>query len=397
MRASVFLWVFGVAASLPPPQLAADLHLHVTMSQAAKPIFKGEPASGPLAWRASNILDNQVDEKMMHAAGLKVALGSVWPPFEFRPGRTALGEALNQLHQLRQFGLRQPGFAVVASAAQARRAVAHGRLAILPAVEGGEGILEVDDVDRLWLAGARAITLTHFENNALAGAALGQVSRNLLGIKTDRLEPQGLTPLGRAAVARMISLGIVIDLAHASDATSNDVLDLTEPLGVPVLNSHSGARALLSMERIIPDALAARITRAGGLVGVTVFAKMVAQVPEAAQFDGFVPGTCDEVVAHWLHLARVAGPEALVLGSDFNGFVTRHGPGGSCPHGLRNVGDLPELWAALEAHGVPRAALDGMGEKVLALLEKVESKASPKARNQAWRVRRIEPDLFDAP
>lgn len=390
-----------LAASLPPPQpppaMAVDLHLHVTMSQAARPLFKGEPGSGALAWSARSRLDNQIDEQQMHAAGLTVALGSVWPPFDLRPGRTALGEAVNQLQQLQRFGERQPGFAIVRSAAQARRALAQGRLAILPAVEGGEGIREVEDVDRLWRAGARTITLAHFSSNALGGAALGQISRNLFGIKTDALEPTGLTPLGRAAVERMIALGIIIDLAHASDALSADVLDLTEPLGVPVLNTHCGARALLPYERSLPDAIAIRIARGGGLIGVTLFDAMVAKVPESAQFEGFVPGTCDEVVAHWLHLAKVVGPQALVLGSDFNGFITRHPAGGSCPRGLRNVGDLSGLWAALQAHGVPRSALDGMGEKFLALVERVESKASPAARKQAMQVRMIEPELFEAP
>jgi membrane dipeptidase len=390
-----------LAAAIPPavasPTVVVDLHLHVAMSRAANPLFKGEPGDGILSWNASERLVNQIDEKQLHAAGLRLALGSVWPPFDVRPGRSALNEAINQLYTLKEFGRRRPGFAVVYSAAQARQAIARGRIATVPAIEGGEGILEVDDVDRLWVAGARAITLEHFGNNAMGGAAKGQMVRNILGVKTATLEPLGLTELGRAAVERMMDLGIVIDLAHASDALSRDVLDLTEARGVPVLNSHSGARALLQMERAVPDELAARIVKGGGLVGVTVFDRMVTDVPEAARWQGFVPGTCDEVVAHWLHLAKVTGPEGLVLGSDFNGFITRHPPGGSCPNGIRNAGDLPELWAALIAHGVPREALDGMGEKFLTLIETVESKAKPAARSAARHVRRIDPDLFAAP
>lgn len=382
---------------VPPPTLAVDLHLHVSMVQAAKPFFRGESGSGPLARSGSTRLDNQIEESQLHAAGLKLALAAVWPPFELRPGRSALDEAIHQLRELQQFGRRQPGFAIVSSAAQARTAIARGRIALLPAVEGGEGIREVDDVDRLWLAGARTLSLVHFDNNALGGAAYGQISRNLLGIKTEALEPRGLTDLGRAAVERMIALGIVIDLSHASDALSVDVLNLTEPLGVPVLNTHSGARALLPMERSISDALAARITQAGGLVGIPVFDKMVADVPESARFPGFVPNTCDEVVAHWLHLAKVAGAGSLTLGSDFNGFITRHAPGGSCPNGLRNTGDLPALWAALVTHGLPREALDEMGEKFLTLVEKVEAKADPVARKAARRIRRIDVGPYEGP
>ena len=61
------------------------------------------------------------------------------------------------------------------------------------------------------------------------------------------------------------------------------------------------------------------------------------------------------------------------------------------------MGDLPALWAALEAHGIPRAALDGMGEKFLRLLEQVEAKADPAARAAAARLRRIDDAPFEAP
>jgi len=367
------------------------------MAQAAKPIFKGEPGDGNLTWRANSQLMNQIDEAQLHAAGVKLALGSVWPPYGLRPGRSSFDEALDQLFGLQQFGERRPGFAVVFSAAQARQAVARGRIAVLPAVEGGEGILEVDDVDRLWMAGMRAITLQHFVSSALGGAAIGQNAFNVFGIRTEALEPQGLTPLGKVVVERLMDLGVVLDLAHSSDALCRDVLDLAEARGVPLINSHSAARALLSIERSIPDALAARIVKGGGLVGVTINDKMTAHVPEPQRWPGFVPDTCDDVVAHWLYLAKITGAQSLALGSDFNGFITRHPGGGSCPNGLRNVGDLPDLWAALEAHGVPHAALDGMGERFLTLVEKVEAKAKPEAKAAARKVRRIDAELFAAP
>jgi membrane dipeptidase len=381
----------------PPLNVAVDMHLHVSMSQGAKPIFRGEAGSVDLAESGSTRLFNQIDEPKLNASGLRLALGALWPPYNLRPGRTRMDEAVHQLQAQLDFGHRQPGFAVVHSAAQARTALAHGRIAIFPALEGGEGIESVEDVDRLWASGLRAITLVHFASSQLGGAARGQTARNIFGIHLEGLEPMGLTPLGKEVVERMISLGILIDLAHASDAFTRDVLDVTEPRGVPVVNSHSPARALIDMERAISDASAARIAKSGGLVGVTVFNTMVANVPEAERWPGFVPGTCDEIVAHWLYLAKVTGPDALTLGSDFNGFITRHPPGGSCPHGLRNVGDLPELFAALQAHGVPREALDGMGARFLAVVEKVEAHSDPKAKAQASRLRTFDTDLFDAP
>lgn len=383
---------------VPAPRVVADLHLHVSMSQMAKPVFKGEPGSGTLTWNPSTILINQIDEGQLRATGVTLALGSVWPNFNARVGRSALGEALGGLQALKDFTLRRPGFAWVLSAAEARTALARGRIALFPTIEGGEGIHEVDDVDRLWRAGMRAITLVHFENIAIGGAAKGQVPKNLFGIQTKALEPLGLTPLGRAVVTRMFDLGIVVDLAHASDVLAMDVLELAEQRGVPVLNSHSATRSYTPDERSLPDPVAARIAKGGGLIGVVLNQAMVANTPPAARWPGFVPNTCDEIVAHWLHFAQLVGPQKLVLGSDFNGFIPRHHPGGSCPRGIRNTGDLDQLWAALVAHGVPRDALDGMGDTFLALVEKVEAQAKPEARAAAWQVaRKTDPGPFDAP
>jgi membrane dipeptidase len=94
------------------------------------------------------------------------------------------------------------------------------------------------------------------------------------------------------------------------------------------------------------------------------------------------------VVAHWLELAKVGGPSRVVLGSDLNSFISRARAGGQCAHGLRNASDLPGLFAALEANGVPRDALDGMGDEVLRVLDAVEARADPRARAEALSRRR---------
>ncbi len=382
---------------VPAPSVVVDLHLHMAMSKSARPVFKGESGSGILTWDEKSILVNQIEESQLHAAGLRIALGSVWPAFAMRAGRSKFDSAIDGLYELQAFAKRRPGFAVVHSVAQIRQALTSGRIAVLPTLEGGEGIESVEDVDRLWLAGMRAITLMHFVNTSIGGAAKGQNQRNLLGIKTDELETLGLTELGKQVVTRMMDLGILLDLAHASDALSRDVLDLAEARGIPVVNSHSAARAYLASERSIPDDLAVRIAKGGGLVGVVLNDKMVTSVPPEARWPGFVEGTCDEVVAHWLHLAGLVGEENLVLGSDFNGFITRHGKGGSCPNGLRNASDLPALWAALEARGISRAALNGMDEKFFTLLEKVEQGSDPKVQVLAKQVRIPSASWFAAP
>ncbi len=382
------------------PAFAVDAHLHLTMSHAAVPLFKGEPGSGLLSDSPGTRLVNQVEAGQLSGAGVKLVLGALWPPMELRPGRSSLDETVHQLEELERFTSRRPDFALARSAKEARQALARGQIAVVPQVEGGEGFRSVEDVDRAWVAGARCVTLVHFVDTQLGGAAKGQLTRNLLRLSLDGKNELGLTELGKAVVTRMMDLGIVVDLAHASDRTSDDVLALAEARGVPVLVSHAGARALQDMERNVPDALARRVVEGGGLLGVTLFTAQ-AEVGETGALPSHQRGTCDDIVAHWKHFASVVPSTSLVLGSDFNGFIVRPNAGGLCPHGVRNSGDLPELWAALVESGIPQASLDGMGEAFLRLLEQVDAKASPEVRAQARRASLLAPrksaSLFDAP
>lgn len=366
-----------------PLALGADLHVHLTMSHAGGPLIHGEPGDGTLASGSNQRLLNEVEAEHLTAAGVRVLYGAMWPPFRARPGVSTTELSLRQLRLLTDFTMRHPRFAVVDSVAEARRMLAVGRLAVFPQLEGGEALNGVDDVDAVYAGGARVITLVHFISSQLGGAARGQMERAMLRHPADgATNPEGLTSTGRAVVERMMTLGMVIDLAHASDAVSRDVLALSEAKGVPVIFSHSGARALLNLERNVSDELARRIVAGGGMVGVTLYDSQV-ETPAGAQLSPHVAGTCDDVVAHWKHFASVVPPESLAMGSDFNGFITRPDAGGRCADGIRTTGDLNALWPALEGAGVPRPALDGMGEQVLQMMEKVEAKADVTAQKAA--------------
>lgn len=379
-------WLVTVAILGGGQRNAADLHQHITMAQAAKPFFHGEPGHGgvDLTWSPRIKLRNQVETEHLLRTQTRVVVATVWPPVSLRPGRGPLDEALNQLEQLHAFARRHPEYSVVSTPEEARRAVAHGRIALIPAVEGGEGIAQVSDVDRLWAAGARSLTLMHLGDGPLGGSAAGQTKYNSFDIIEPNFNPLGLTELGREVVKRMLELGMIIDLAHASDQTSEEVLSMAEEYGAPVVNTHGGARAFLPIERNTPDALVARITKGGGMVGVTLSDHQTARVPEGAKWEGYVDGSCDDIVAHWKQLlSAAASPEQLAVGSDWNGWILRAPPGGSCPNGLRNTGDLTDFYDALVKHGVPEAAIDGMGEQFLKTWDAVSAKATVQAREEA--------------
>ncbi len=380
-------------APAPPLANGVDIHVHVTMKQAI-PFFAGEPGSGVLATSPNQMTVNQVDAAALRRAGIRTVVAMLWPPPPLRPTRTRLTEALHQLRQLRAFTHGRPDFGLALDAASARALASSDRIALVPAVEGAEAISSVADVDLLYAAGARVLTVVHFVDNAIADAQDDQFGRVVGWLANGKRG--GLTPLGRRAVERMMTLGIAIDLAHASEQTARDVLELTGARGVPVLTTHAGSANV--QDRTVPDWEAERIARQGGLIGIGVYRfSTLRPVPKEDQREGHQLDTCDDVVAHWVHYAKVAGPEHVVLGSDFNSVILRALPGGFCPDGLRHTGDLPYLFGALQARGIPRETLDHGADRFLELLERVQAAADPREQARARATRLPDEDLFDVP
>src|SRR5690606_9614838 len=99
-----------------------------------------------------------------------------------------------------------------------------------------EGRLE--NIDRMYDAGFRIMGLTHFFDNEVGGSAHG-------------LEKGGLTPFGRRVIGRLEEKKMLVDLAHASRALIDDVLNMAER---PVLVSHTGVEGTCPGPRNLTDA-----------------------------------------------------------------------------------------------------------------------------------------------
>lgn len=168
------------------------------------------------------------------------------------------------------------------------------RVAAILATEGLhplEGKLE--NVDRLYDAGFRITGLTHFFDNEVGGSAHG-------------VEKYGLTELGKSVVRRMESKGMIVDLAHASPKTIDDVLAIaTKPVAV----SHTGVRGTCDNQRNLTDDQLRRIAATGGVIGIGFW-------------DTAVCGDDAKAVARAIRYAvNIAGIDHVGLGSDFDGSV----------------------------------------------------------------------------
>ena len=163
------------------------------------------------------------------------------------------------------------------------------------------------------------VGLVHFFDNAFAGSAHG-------------LAKGGLTAAGRELVARLEARSMIVDLAHASAATIEDVLEMTSR---PVVISHTGVRGTTDNARNLTDDQIRGVATTGGLVGIGFW-------PTAVGGDDAL-----SIARAIAHAVAVVGADHVALGSDFDGAVR-------VPF---DASGLPLLTEALMTEGVDEAAI----------------------------------------
>jgi len=118
--------------------------------------------------------------------------------------------------------------------------------------------------------------------------------------------PAGLTEPGRKAVEAMNAQGVAIDISHANEATSKDVLALSKP---PVLITHAGSAVIHPHPRNKPDWLLKAVADKGGVVGIFDLPYLTASPRQPA---------LDDYMAHMTHALDICGEDHVGIGSDSN-------------------------------------------------------------------------------
>jgi len=183
-------------------------------------------------------------------------------------------------------------------------------------------------------------------------------------------------------VREMNRLGMLINVAHASEKTVRDVLAVSTR---PIAATHSGLKRFNNLPRTMSDELVKEIGAKGGVIGfhsgcefhyrpmfdyrtgrsgrafwdTTEVAKQpkdmsITEVDDRVR-KGYpmvgVKGTPEEVrctIDQWLEpveaVIALAGEDAVALGSDLDG-------GPTFPRGIRDVTDFPKLTEAMQRRG----------------------------------------------
>ena len=120
------------------------------------------------------------------------------------------------------------GYRLVASAAEIDAAIAAGDMAVAFDIEGMNALDESVDMVRFYHdLGVRQMVFAYNLNNAAGGGCHDDDS--------------GLTEFGRAVIAEMNAVGMVIDCSHCGHRTTMEAMERSRD---PVVFSHSNARAL---------------------------------------------------------------------------------------------------------------------------------------------------------
>jgi membrane dipeptidase len=128
--------------------------------------------------------------------------------------------------------------------------------------------------------------------------------RTPLGVGCLDGDTDGLTDLGRQAIAKMNELGVALDLSHSNTQTTADgIAASTKP---PVI-THAGCRAVYQHPRNKEDRELKALADKGGVVGIYMLPYLTAS-PKQPMLDDYLQ--------HLEHALKVCGEDHVGIGSD---------------------------------------------------------------------------------
>jgi membrane dipeptidase len=375
-------------SSLHRDAFVFDAHVHVINRQFHDGSDIGKPLKG-----------GQVDLPRARAGGVDAMFFSLYVPEEYYPPRLETKHAL-RLIDLAHSQIRDnpTQIELALNGADIDRIHKSGKIAALLDLEGGfdlDGDLGV--LRMLYRLGLRSAQLpAHNWANNFADSCCAPPKWN------------GLNDRGRAVVAEMNRLGMVINVSHASDATIEQVLDISTD---PVIATHHGMRALNDIPRNMPDSLMRKLAAKGGIIGFHIGNEFhnrkmfdwrtaragkpfwdtnaigkkealmdIASIDKlvAPRFPMMGTPAPDELlfsVDDWIGVIEraisIVGQDHVALGSDFDG-------GPTPPRGIRDISHLPRLTEAMLRRNWPESRIRKfLGGNLRRLVLQVTSRTPP--------------------
>jgi len=285
-RLSKGFWAVVTAAALATAGLAAQddaltakargIHDRVMTLDTHDDI---NPANFTAECNYTRDLGNQVNLPKMIKGGLDasffivyVGQGELTPKGYEDAYRLAI-EKFDAIHRLTEtIAPDQIGLAL--TSADARRIYKSGRKVAFIGVENGYPIGEdLGRIKEFHDRGARYLSLAHNGHSQLSDSNTGE---------TQGWKWNGLSPLGKQAIAELNRVGIMVDVSHPSKESMMQTIALSK---APIIASHSSVRKLANHSRNLDDEQLLALKKNGGVVQTVAFngyVKIARDSPERA-------------------------------------------------------------------------------------------------------------------
>ncbi|QGT99634.1 hypothetical protein SYNTR_1041 [Candidatus Syntrophocurvum alkaliphilum] len=171
----------------------------------------------------------------------------------------------------------------------------NNKLSCILHLEGAEVIQNDIEILRiLYRLGLRSLGLTWNNRNLLAdgvGEGIGAA---------------GISSFGKIIIRTLEELGIILDLAHISEPSFYQALELYNK---PVMVTHANAASLCNLPRNLKDHQLKALADNGGVIGVN----------QVKFFIKESNPTINDMIDHIVYISELIGPDYIALGSDFDG------------------------------------------------------------------------------
>ena len=274
--------------------------LALGLAAAASPALAGEDAASQLYRRAVVLDGNLIASPLFGPTIVDKATAA-----RIRAsGLTAIKETLGDtgdgfaateqaIAELKAAIARNPGlFTQITGADQIAACKRSGKVGIIFSFESGS------------MHEGRLVSIDHFAEEGIRVMGLSYNIGSPFGGGTLQPANDGLTPLGREAVARMNALGVTVDISHSNEASGAQAVAASK---VPVLITHAGCAAVHPHPRNKSDALIRQVADRGGVIGIFDLSYL-------GNFPAYP--TLDLYMRPLTHALDVCGEDHVGIGSD---------------------------------------------------------------------------------
>lgn len=341
----------------------------------------------------NNLPRAKVDLKKMEEGGLDAAFFAVFigqgdrTVEKYLEAHERALEIFNYLHTT--INLYQNRSQIALASDDAQRLKKEGKRAIYIGVENGYPIgKEISILEQYYNLGARYLTLCHTRNNDICDSS------------NDPNGPEhgGLSPFGKEVILELNRLGMMVDVSHISDDAFFQVLEITK---VPIIASHSNARAVCDDPRNLTDEMLIKLAEYRGVVQLCLLSSYVKTPPPQPERDSaraavrakygsfrdldaetrrqafddwyaidekFPPilANVSDLVDHIDHIVNLIGVDYVGIGSDFDG--------GGAIEGCMDASEMMNITIELLKRGYKKKDIEKIwGGNFLRVFREVES------------------------